>query len=113
LHRFCIAPQAISSSQVQTIFIPPAHFSMWIVHRGTIIIEGMPIGVWGLIPGVVMPGIDIPRSIIIMLDIETLLLFGPAGFVASEELIAVKAAGLPWGKMSNEPLVRPVGVATC
>jgi hypothetical protein len=78
LHKFCIAPQAISSSQVQTIFIPPAHFSMLIVHRGTIIIEGMPIGVWGLIPGVVMPGIDIPRSIIIIaLDIETLLFVWP------------------------------------
>ena len=93
LHKFCIAPQAISSSQVQTIFIPPAHFSMLIVHRGTIIIEGVPIGVWGFIPGV-MPGIDIPRSIIIIaLDIEKLLFVRPGWLRggASEELIAVEA----------------------
>jgi hypothetical protein len=78
LHRFCIAPQATSSSQVQTIFIPPAHFSMRMVQRGTIIMAGIPIDGWGFMPGAVMPGIDIPRSIIIIaLDIQTLLFVWP------------------------------------
>jgi hypothetical protein len=30
-------PAAVWSSQVQVIFIPPWHFSIFIVHRGTIV----------------------------------------------------------------------------
>ena len=37
LQRFCIIAHDILSSQVQVIFIPPAHFSIFIVQRGTII----------------------------------------------------------------------------
>jgi hypothetical protein len=35
LHMFCSVSAAISSSHVQVIFMPPLHFSMFIVQRGT------------------------------------------------------------------------------
>src|SRR2546425_4753048 len=35
-HRFCSIPAAILSSQVQVIFMPPVHFSIFMVQRGTI-----------------------------------------------------------------------------
>jgi hypothetical protein len=35
--RFCIMAALIVSSHLQTIFIPPGHFSIVIVQRGTII----------------------------------------------------------------------------
>ena len=37
VQRFCIIVAAIVSSQVQVIFMPPLHFSIFIVQRGTII----------------------------------------------------------------------------
>ena len=36
LHRFCIMLQAIASSQEHVIFMPPVHFSNFMVQRGTI-----------------------------------------------------------------------------
>jgi hypothetical protein len=36
MQRFCIIPQATSSSHTQVIFIPPGHFSKRMVQRGTI-----------------------------------------------------------------------------
>jgi len=42
LHRFCSVAQATSSSQLHLIFIPPVHFSIFIVHRGRIIVPAMP-----------------------------------------------------------------------
>jgi hypothetical protein len=36
MHRFCIMLQAIGSSHEHVIFIPPEHFSIFIVQRGTI-----------------------------------------------------------------------------
>jgi len=36
LQRFCIVIAAVLSSHMQVIFIPPAHFSIFIVQRGTI-----------------------------------------------------------------------------
>ena len=36
VHRLCIMLQAIGSSQEQVIFIPPVHFSNFMVQRGTI-----------------------------------------------------------------------------
>lgn len=72
LHRFCIMAQATASSHLQVIFIPPAHFSIIILQRGTIIMLGaigvVPMPGIGLEP---MPGIGIPmpipdRSIIIV-----------------------------------------------
>jgi hypothetical protein len=47
LHMFCKVAAAISSSQVQVIFMPPLHFSIFIVQRGTMHIcmaPGAPIG---------------------------------------------------------------------
>jgi hypothetical protein len=74
MHRFCIMLQAIGSSQLQVIFMPPVHFSIRIVQRGTIkklgavgipVVELTPDGA---IPGMPMPGIAMPvRSIIIAL----------------------------------------------
>jgi hypothetical protein len=67
LHRFCIMLQAMASSQAQMIFIPPEHFSIFIVQRGTIImfmVVGMPIAVpMPVAPAPIMP----VRSIIIVL----------------------------------------------
>ncbi len=37
VHKFCIMLHAILSVQVQVIFMPPWHFSILIVQRGTII----------------------------------------------------------------------------
>jgi hypothetical protein len=37
VHRFCTMLDAMASSQVQVIFMPPSHFSILNVQRGTII----------------------------------------------------------------------------
>jgi hypothetical protein len=70
LQRFCKVAQATSSSQMHLIFIPPAHFSIFIVQRGRIIAPAMP----GIIPGAggadrsaIPAGPVIPRFIIITL----------------------------------------------
>jgi hypothetical protein len=39
-HRFCIMVHAAGSSQEQVIFMPPGHFSTFIMHRGTITMFG-------------------------------------------------------------------------
>jgi hypothetical protein len=36
VQRLCIIEQAVGSSQEQVIFIPPVHFSNFMVQRGTI-----------------------------------------------------------------------------
>ena len=64
--RFCTMLHAILSSQLQVIFMPPVHFSIFMVHRGTIImlaIGGVVVPAEGAIP---MPGIPIPMRSIIM-----------------------------------------------
>jgi len=67
VHRFCIIEQATESSQTQVIFIPPVHFSTFMVQRGTIMKFG-PAGVAVGAPIGDVPGIVIPvRSIIIVL----------------------------------------------
>ena len=68
-HKWCIMLQAMGSSQTQVIFIPPAHFSILKVQRGTIIQfmgPGMPpLGTGEGIPCEPIPGRLIPiRSII-------------------------------------------------
>ena len=67
VQRFCIMPQVIASSQVQVIFMPPAHLSIATVQRG-IIIMFMPVGIVPVIPVVPVPRpvmpIIAPRSII-------------------------------------------------
>jgi hypothetical protein len=39
-HRFCIMVQAAGSSHAHVIFIPPVHFSIFIMQRGTITMFG-------------------------------------------------------------------------
>jgi hypothetical protein len=60
-HRFCSMLAAILSSQEQVIFMPPVHFSIFILQRGTIImfmagaLAGICVPMPGIMPG--MPGI--------------------------------------------------------
>jgi hypothetical protein len=72
VQRFCIMAQAVGSSQVQVSFIPPAHFSTFIVQRGTITmfgagVVGVPIGIPVPIPAIAA------RSIIIAVAMVALL----------------------------------------
>jgi hypothetical protein len=97
MHRFFIISALVLSSAVHIIFIPPAHFSIFIMQRGAmpmpipiptiggIIICGMP-GIirgipWGIIsdiiPGIIIPPIGIwpiipviPRSLVIVMAIS-------------------------------------------
>lgn len=77
LQRFCSVAADVSSSQVHVIFMPPWHFSIFIVQRGTIIMPGMV----GAAAGMLAPGIEpivpiepiIERSNINVLDISVLL----------------------------------------
>lgn len=65
-HRFCIIVQAAGSSHSHVTFIPPAHFSTFIMHRGTIIMfadAGIMLEPIGMAP-VPIPDIMV-RSIII------------------------------------------------
>jgi hypothetical protein len=71
--RFCTTLHAVLSSQLQVIFMPPLHFSNFIVQRGTIIQLAVGIDVGAVIPldptpGIPMPGMPMTdRSIIIVL----------------------------------------------
>ena len=65
-HRFCIMVQAAGSSHEQVIFIPPAHFSIFMVQRGTITMFGA-IGAVGMPVGMVPIPVIAVRSIIIAL----------------------------------------------
>jgi hypothetical protein len=73
VQRFCIMVQAALSSQVQTIFMPLASFSIFIVQRG-IMSHCAPVGI---VMGEVMPGVIVgmlmPVRSIIMVDIQRLL----------------------------------------
>ncbi len=65
VQRFCTVAQAVVSSQLQVIVIPPVHFSNLKVHRGTMTIDPPDTGVMLGIPVIVpIPGIPMPvRSI--------------------------------------------------
>ncbi len=67
MHRFCNVLQAILSSQTQVIFIPPVHFSILILQRGTITMPGGVVGMVVGIPDDIMPGIPIVVGLIIAL----------------------------------------------
>src|SRR4051794_21017712 len=76
VQRFCIMLTDILSSLVHIIFIPPVHFSIFTVQRGTIIIFAV-VGIEDGMPIVPMPVVPIPaRSIIIALVIS----FGSSEF---------------------------------
>jgi hypothetical protein len=100
VHRFCTMLQAILSSQEQVIFMPPEHFSIFMVQRGTIIMLG---GKVAGVPraGVPVPGAPIPgspmavRSIIIAVAIpRTPFLARPLPPDHTEVPIKVQPAGL-------------------
>jgi hypothetical protein len=61
-HRFCNMLAAILSSHEQVIFMPPVHFSIFILQRGTIIMfmAGALVGICAPMPGIIagMPGTD-------------------------------------------------------
>jgi len=58
VQRFCIMVQAAASSHTQVIFMPPVHFSIFMVQRGTIIM-------FGVIAGIPVPiGIELPMPVI-------------------------------------------------
>jgi hypothetical protein len=69
VHRFCIMVAVVLSSDVHMIFIPPVHFSIFMVQRGTIIICGV-VGMVAappIVPDIIgfIPVIMLDRSIII------------------------------------------------
>jgi hypothetical protein len=69
VHRFCIMLQAILSVQEQLTFMPPVHFSNFMVQRGTIIMfmpVGMPAGIPVAPVPPIIPVIMAARSIIIV-----------------------------------------------
>jgi len=69
VQRFCIMLHAILSSQLHIIFMPPWHFSNFIVQRGTIImLAGIvlePLIIGAVVPGMLMPAIKF-RSIVML-----------------------------------------------
>jgi hypothetical protein len=80
VQRFCTMLAAILSSQLQVIFMPPLHFSIFMVQRGTIIMLGVIVGApiaGAAIPGIPMPAIPDRSSIIV--PVMTKLLSGAAG----------------------------------
>lgn len=76
-HMFCNMAQAIWSSHLQWILMPLGHFSIFIVQHGTMHVP-MPVGIGMPEVGIAVPMLPIapitPRSIIIMLDIVSVLL---------------------------------------
>jgi hypothetical protein len=82
LHMFCSVAAATSSSQVQVILTPPLHFSIFIVHRGTMHICMGPGATAGMAPPAIDPGDPIwpiaLLSMIIMLGIPKLLCLRPS-----------------------------------
>lgn len=69
MHRFCIIMAVAWSSHVHVHDIPPCIFSIFIVQRGTIIMEGIdwPMPMFIPIPmPLIIPGIIMPAGIIIM-----------------------------------------------
>jgi hypothetical protein len=77
--RFCSMLQAILSSQTQVIFIPPVHFSIFIVQRGII----MPV-MAGFIAGMLAPIPDIIPVIGFIVAVVMVKLLGPVSTVWRE-----------------------------
>jgi hypothetical protein len=83
--RFCIITAVVLSSQVQVIFMPPVHFSIFMVQRGTIPMDGvcMPL-MFGIDIVFIMgiPPIPIIMGIPIM-DIRSFIIVVMASFLSS------------------------------
>lgn len=93
VQRFCIIATAILSSLVQTIFIPPGHFDIAMLHRGTIImfvpvepVDGMPI--------VPIPWAPIPIAFLSIIT-ALVMLQTPRGHVGSRKSATERAAHSP------------------
>lgn len=67
VHRFCSMLADIASSQMHIIFMPPSHFSIFMVQRGMTIMFMPVVPVMGGF--MVMPGIIICRSIVIIVGV--------------------------------------------
>ena len=70
VQRFCIMVHDILSSHVQVIFMPPSHFSIFMVQRGIIIMfipGGIVVGAPIVPMPMPMPAVPIPMRSIIML----------------------------------------------
>ena len=97
-HRFCIIAHAVGSVQTQMIFIPPATFSTFIVHRGTITMLGaIAPGAAGIgLPPIPIPGIPlVGRSIIIVPVMISTPWVGIVGAVASRSWSFRRVFGRP------------------
>ena len=88
VHRFCIITHAAGSSHMHVIFIPPAHFSTFIVQRGTITMFGdMPAGIPIPIPVAGdEDGIAVIGFIIAVTMIVSGFVFGTVGFCGDSKL---------------------------
>lgn len=64
--RFCIMAQAVGSSQVHVILIPPAHFSTFMVQRGTMTMFGAIGPIPGIAPGMPMPGVVVGMPVAVI-----------------------------------------------
>jgi hypothetical protein len=67
VHRFCSMLADIVSSQMHIIFMPPSHFSIFMMQRGMTIMFMPVVPVMGGF--MVMPGIIICRSIVIIVGV--------------------------------------------
>ena len=88
LQRFCIIAADVASSHLQIIFIPPSHFSIVIVQRGTIIH-------WGVVgmaaPGA-MPPMPIPMFMFMPIAPRSIII---AVMVRPPQKTAAAAGGSP------------------
>jgi hypothetical protein len=77
LHMFCSVAADISSSQTHIIFMPPAHFSIFMVQRGVMVmlpVAGIMLGIEPMDIGAGIEPIDmLGRSVIIGINIAVLL----------------------------------------
>jgi hypothetical protein len=64
--RFCIMVQEVGSSQTHVIFIPPVHFSIFIMQRGTITMFGAIVPMPGIDEGIPMPGVVVGMPVVLI-----------------------------------------------
>jgi hypothetical protein len=64
--RFCIMAHEVWSSQMQVIFMPPVHFSIFIVQRGTITMFGAIVPMPGIEDGIPMPWVAVGMPVAVI-----------------------------------------------
>jgi hypothetical protein len=72
-HMFCSMAAAMESSLLHIIFMPPSHFSIFIMQRGTIIM--FIVGMLGMVMGFIIGAGIMERSIVIIFFMVVLLSF--------------------------------------